>query len=50
MTVQEALEHPWLAGAADKLDRRIPSSKFDEMAKKLKQRLVRTLINYSRHY
>ena len=42
MTVQEALEHSWLAGAATGLDRRIPSSKYEEMAKKLRQRLVST--------
>lgn len=38
MNVYEALEHPWLADASKQSDSQIPSSKYDNIRSKIKQR------------
>ena len=41
MTVHDALDHPWLRGDRSDLDSRIPSSRFDRIRQRIRERYVR---------
>jgi len=40
MTVQEALDHPWLATEHPELTSRIPASRYNRIRKQIKEKYV----------
>ena len=43
MTVHDALDHPWLREDRLELDSRIPSSRFDDVRQRIRDRYVCTI-------